>query len=246
MGGIYIQNIKLNVIYDDLNGVEPGYIKSFGFAAIIELENKKILFDAGTKEEVLVENLSKYGLTPSDIDAVILSHNYYDHANGLSGIIKSKDDVPVYVHKYWNNHVRHIGNTIPPNNIKVIQKGRRLEELGKKIYVTNCFQSPDYGGIFEQACYFEAEHAYILLCGCSHPGLNVFLNDRETLGIPVDKPIHIIGGFHDFEFDNDTANQLKPYIQSIVIFHCRRNISTFQSQFKENCSIGIVGKNYFF
>ncbi|MHA1824093.1 MAG: hypothetical protein ACTSXM_09595, partial [Promethearchaeota archaeon] len=60
------------------------------------------------------------------------------------------------------------------------------------------------------------------------------------------KPIHIIGGFHGFEFDNDTAIRLKPYIHSIVIFHCTRNIKTFQSQFEEKCSIGIVGKNYFF
>lgn len=77
--------------------------------------------------------------------------------------------------------------------------------------------------------------------GCSHPGLNVFLNDRRNLGIPEDKPLHIIGGFHDFKFDDEKATLLKPYIRSILIFHCTNNITRFQSQFQEKCAIGIVG-----
>lgn len=241
-----IRKIKLNIIYDDLNGVEIGYKKSFGFAAIIEIENKKIIFDTGTKEEILVNNLTKYGLDPSEIDAVILSHNHYDHTNGLSGIIKNNNNVPVYVHRYWNTPVRYIGENIPNINLNIINKGRKLEEIGKNIYITNCYQSTDYGGIHEQACYFKAEKSNILLCGCTHPGLNVFLNDRKLLGIPTEKPIHIIGGFHNFKFSTETANQLKPYIQSIIICHCTSNIKTFQSQFQEICSIGVVGKSYYF
>ena len=72
-----IQKFKLNIVYDDLNGAEIGYMKSFGFAAIVEIDNKKILFDTGTKEEILVNNLTNYGLDASEIDAVILSHNHY-------------------------------------------------------------------------------------------------------------------------------------------------------------------------
>ena len=241
-----IQNIKIKIIYDDLDGVEPGYLKSFGFAALIEVEGKKILFDAGTKEEILIHNLSIGKILPSEIDAVILSHNHYDHTNGLSSIIKDNNEVPIYVHKYWNNPVRHIGDPVPPTNIKVVQEGRKLDELGIKAYITNCFQSQDYGGIYEQACYIEAQDAFILLCGCSHPGLNVFLNDRVNLGIPDDKLLHIIGGFHGFKFNNERVNQLNPYIRSILIFHCTKNIKTFHSQFQEKCSIGIVGKQYQF
>jgi len=236
-----IQNIKITIIYDDLNGAEKEYIRSFGFAALIEVEGKKLLFDAGTNEEVLMHNLSMCKVLPSEIDAVILSHNHYDHINGLSVIIRDNREVPIYIHKYWNDQVRFIGNSLPPSNIRVVQEGRKLEELGIKVYVTNCFQSQDYGGIYEQACYIETRDAFVLLCGCSHPGLNVFLNDRKNLGIPEDKPLHIIGGFHGFKFDEEKASQLKRYIRSILIFHCTNNITRFQSQFQEKCAIGIVG-----
>jgi 7,8-dihydropterin-6-yl-methyl-4-(beta-D-ribofuranosyl)aminobenzene 5'-phosphate synthase len=241
-----IQKVKINVVYDDLDGVEADFMKSFGFAALIEIEDKKLLFDVGTKEDVLKKNLSALKILPSQIDAVILSHNHYDHANGLSAIMRDNPNIPVYVHKYWNNPVRHIGNPIPPKNIRMIQEGRKLEELGAHIYVTNCYQSQDYGGIYEQACYLEAEDSFILICGCSHPGLNVFLDDRPNLGISPTKPLHIMGGFHSFKFDDDRVNQLNPYVKSIIIFHCTKNIKTFQSQFHEKCSIGSVGTSYNF
>ena len=234
------------MIYDDINGAMPDYIKSFGFAALIEIEGKKILFDAGTKEEVLHRNLSECGISSSEIDAVILSHNHYDHVNGLSAIMKNNTDVPVYVHKFWNNMVKHKGDSIPPNNIRVIQRGRKIHEINKKIYITNCYQSRDYGGIHEQACYLEADDSFILLCGCTHPGLNVFLNDRISLEIPKNTPLHIIGGFHSFKFSSDKVKEINPLIRSIVIFHCTQNIKTFQSQFQAKCSIGIVGKTYLF
>ena len=240
------QKVKINIIYDDLNGVEAGFVKSFGFAALIEIKNKKILFDTGTKEDVLKKNLSVLKILPSQIDAVILSHNHYDHANGLSAVTSNNPEVPVYVHKYWNNPVRHIGAPIPLKNIQMIQEGRKLEEIDPQIYVTNCYQSKDYGGIYEQACYLEADDSFILMCGCSHPGLNVFLDDRINLGISIKKPLHIMGGFHSFKFDDDIVEQLDPYVKSIVIFHCTKNIQIFQSQFHEKCSIGSVGKSYNF
>jgi 7,8-dihydropterin-6-yl-methyl-4-(beta-D-ribofuranosyl)aminobenzene 5'-phosphate synthase len=241
-----IQKAKVKIIYDDLDGAEIGFLKSFGFSALIEIEDKKILFDAGTKEDVLKNNLSASRVSPSQIDAVILSHNHYDHANGLSAITRENLSVPVYVHKYWNNPVRHIGEPVPPKNIRMIQEGKKLDELGAPIYVTNCYQSQDYGGIYEQACYIDAGDSFILVCGCSHPGLNVFLDDRANLDISIKKPLHIMGGFHGFKFDDERVKQLNPYIKSIVIFHCTRNIKTFQSQFHNKCTIGIVGKSYNF
>lgn len=241
-----LEDIKIKIIYDDLNEAESGYLIAFGFAALIEFDEKIVLFDAGTKEDVLKNNLSAAGVLPSEIDAVILSHNHYDHANGLSAVLNGNVNIPVYVHKYWTNPVRHIGNPIPPDNIRTVQNGRKLKEIGAQIYVTNCYQSKDYGGIYEQACYVECNNSLILLCGCSHPGLDVFLDDRKNLGINSYKDLHIMGGFHKFEFDNARAKQLNPSIRSIVIFHCTKNITTFQSQFQGKCSIGTIGKTYHF
>ncbi|MFX1489690.1 MAG: MBL fold metallo-hydrolase [Promethearchaeota archaeon] len=234
--------INLTILVDDLNGAELGYIKSFGFSILIETHQRKVLFDTDTKEKVLLANLTKYGTDPSSLDAVILSHNHYDHTNGLSGLLRINEDLPVYVHKYWEKKVKHIGDSIPLKNKIVIENGRKLSELGKEFYITNAYQSPDYGGIYEQACYVQTKDSFLLICGCSHPGLLCFLNDREFLKIPINSFLHIIGGFHSFTFDIETVHLLDSYIRSVIVCHCTKNVDVYRNQFKNKFTLGTVGK----
>lgn len=237
-----MKEIKLTIIVDDLNGAEPGFIKDFGFSLLIEINNQKVLFDTGTKEDVLIKNLINYGIKPSSIDSVILTHNHYDHTNGLSGILKYNEDVSVYVHKYWKKPVRQKGDAIPSKNMIFVEKGGLFKELGERIYITNAYMSSDYGGIYEQGCYIRTKDSFILICGCCHPGLNNFLKDREFLGIPDKSPLHIIGGFHGFKFEDENAHFLNLYIRSVVLCHCTKNIKVFKGQFREKCIIGTVGR----
>lgn len=239
---IVMENIKLTIIVDDLNGAETGYLKSFGFSLLIELDHRKILFDTGTKEEILIKNLTNYGINPSEINMVILSHNHYDHTNGLSGILKSNPDLSVYIHKYWKKPVKKIGDPIPSKNMIFVEKGGIFKELGEIIYITNAYMSSDYGGIYEQGCYIRTKDSFILICGCCHPGLNNFLKDREFLGIPDKSPLHIIGGFHGFKFEDETADLLYPQIYSVILCHCTKNVKAYKGQFREKCFIGTVGR----
>jgi len=241
-----MQAVKLTIIVDDLNGAEPGYIKSFGFSLLIELDHQKILFDTGTKEDVLLKNLINYGISAPEINTVILSHNHYDHTNGLSGILKYNPDVPVYVHKYWKKPVKKIGDSLPHKNMIFVEKGGVIKEIANQIYITNAYMSPDYGGIYEQACYIKTKDSFILISGCCHPGLNYFLNDRELIGIPDNKPLHLIGGFHGFKFSDEDVNILKPYIYSVNLCHCTKNIKVFKTQFREKCYLGVIGKTMTF
>ncbi len=175
-----------------------------------------------------------------------MSHNHYDHTDGLPGILNYNKDLPVYIHQYWDKPVSFIGKVIPHQNRYIIKKGRNLTELDEDIYVTNVFKSQDYGGIHEQAFYIRSNDSYILICGCCHPGLIRFLNDRENLRIPTDTPLHLIGGFHGFKFGTNEVKELNPYIYSVVLCHCTMNVEIYKKQFGEKCSMGIVGETLSF
>lgn len=238
--------VKITIMVDDLNCAKEGYILSYGFAALIEVNDKIILFDSGSKVRPLISNLNKYGLNPSSIDLTILSHNHFDHTDGLPGILKQNKDMPVYVHKQWNIPVSYKGIPIPPKNMVINQNARECVEIVNGLFLTNSYLSSDYGGIHEHAAYIQYENSVILICGCCHPGLNTFLYDRQILEIPLEKPLHIIGGMHSFKFSLQKAIDLNPIIKTITLFHCTENIKIFQEQFKNKCQIGIVGKTMAF
>ena len=241
-----MSQVKITVLIDDLNGAIPNFTLSYGFAALIEVESKTILFDTGTNVNPLLKNLGTYGIRANEVDAVILSHNHYDHTDGLPGILNENHEIPVFVHKDWDNPISFKGFQVPINNKVKIQNGGQIKELSPNIYLTNSYYSADYGGVYEHACYIKASDSYILLCGCCHPGLNLFLQDRIGLGISENSNLHIIGGMHGFKFNQQDAINLLPILKSITLFHCTMNVKTFREQFGGICEIGVVGKSLVF
>ena len=55
----------------------------WGFAALVEVDGRKILFDTGAHEDTVQRNLRELKLDLSDVELVILSHNHDDHTTGL-------------------------------------------------------------------------------------------------------------------------------------------------------------------
>jgi 7,8-dihydropterin-6-yl-methyl-4-(beta-D-ribofuranosyl)aminobenzene 5'-phosphate synthase len=55
----------------------------WGFAALVEVDGRRILFDTGANDDTVIRNLKVLGLDLSDVETVILSHNHADHTTGL-------------------------------------------------------------------------------------------------------------------------------------------------------------------
>src|SRR5207245_10473124 len=59
------------------------FIGEWGFAALVESNGRRILFDTGAKTDTVFENAKKLALDLSGITDVILSHLKDDHTGGL-------------------------------------------------------------------------------------------------------------------------------------------------------------------
>lgn len=55
----------------------------WGFAALVEVDGRRILFDTGANDDTVQRNLKALKLDLSDVEVVILSHNHDDHTTGL-------------------------------------------------------------------------------------------------------------------------------------------------------------------
>ena len=58
-------------------------IGEWGYAALIEVDGRKILFDSGNRPDTVLRNARELGLDLSEVEDVILSHNHGDHTGGL-------------------------------------------------------------------------------------------------------------------------------------------------------------------
>ena len=75
-----------------------------GFSMLVTVSraghDHHLLFDAGMTPDGLSGNMRRLGLSPSDIELVVLSHGHSDHVTGLDGFIRTvgPSNVPLVVH----------------------------------------------------------------------------------------------------------------------------------------------------
>ena len=69
---------------------------SKGNSCYVETPQTKILIDLGTTSSYVVNELSKLGVNPTDIDAILVTHIHVDHIAGLKTFIKKYNPV-IYV-----------------------------------------------------------------------------------------------------------------------------------------------------
>jgi 7,8-dihydropterin-6-yl-methyl-4-(beta-D-ribofuranosyl)aminobenzene 5'-phosphate synthase len=75
-----------------------------GFSAMIGVSSggraRRVLFDTGMTPSGLVENLRRLGLSPKDIEAIVLSHGHFDHTTGMDGLVRAlgRPNLPVFLH----------------------------------------------------------------------------------------------------------------------------------------------------
>ncbi len=55
----------------------------WGFAALVEADGRRILFDTGNYSETVLQNATELGIDLSTVTDVVLSHHHADHTGGL-------------------------------------------------------------------------------------------------------------------------------------------------------------------
>lgn len=74
-------NVQVRILSTMLAG--NAGIGEWGFAALVEVDGRRILFDTGARPDTVYENARELKIDLSSITDVILSHNHQDHTGGL-------------------------------------------------------------------------------------------------------------------------------------------------------------------
>ncbi|HUZ51200.1 MAG TPA: MBL fold metallo-hydrolase [Streptosporangiaceae bacterium] len=82
-------------------------IAEHGFSLLVTVTKAgrahRILFDAGTSPDGVVENMRRLDVDPGSIEAIVCSHGHFDHTTGLDGLIRAVGQVnmPVLIHPHF-------------------------------------------------------------------------------------------------------------------------------------------------
>ena len=181
-----ISFVKLVVLVDNYpNPQRPDLQTAWGVSIYVETPSARILFDTGPDPEVLKHNAEVLGIDLSKIDAVVISHEHFDHVGGLPLIAKLRPGLPVYIpapSSYLVSYVKRLG--LEPRPVD------KTIEIAPGVYVLK----PLYGPPWEDALAIKTGRGIVLLVGCSHPGItNIVEEAMRELGNRV---YMVIGGFH--------------------------------------------------
>jgi 7,8-dihydropterin-6-yl-methyl-4-(beta-D-ribofuranosyl)aminobenzene 5'-phosphate synthase len=91
-----IKDFKITILSTILFDFHTG---GWGFSAMIEVDGERILFDAGSRENTVVQNAKELNINLDNLDNIYLSHNHKDHTGGLITLKKE------YPNSFKNAHV---------------------------------------------------------------------------------------------------------------------------------------------
>lgn len=97
---------------------------SSGNASLIKNGSTTILIDCGLSGKKLTDILNSIGISCSEINALLITHEHIDHTTG-AGVISRRFNIPVYATEK-THECMNIG-TIQEHNIKIISKNSDFE-----------------------------------------------------------------------------------------------------------------------
>jgi len=210
---------RITILYDAF-GKPSALEKDWGFAALVEYEGKRILFDTGDNPDIFARNVRAKGIDLSRIDFVVMSHRHGDHMGGLEHLLGAHPGVKIYAprenfgvfgfslpstfyrkdeslpseQRYYDGApppVMKFGSAWSKANFELIEKTTEISPGIHLIAIVS--DRPTTLELRELSLAIDTPDGIVLLVGCSHPGIDRIVEAAAA----IDKRIRFIaGGFH--------------------------------------------------
>lgn len=209
---------RITILFDAF-GKMPSLDQDWGFAALVEHDGKRILFDTGNNADIFAHNTSTLKIDLKRLDFVVISHRHGDHTDGLRHLLKINPTVKIYVPddeyfggttpqaffrrpepslpaemRYFNGATpKEIPHGTPWGKARFIRVDSAMEVMPGVRLVRNIAQTGAFGETPEISLAIDTKAGQVLVVGCSHPGIEPILASVHA----KEKPVHlIVGGLH--------------------------------------------------
>lgn len=240
---------QITVLYDAF-GRDAALQKDWGYAAFIELNGKRVLFDTGNNPDVLARNAAARQVDLTKLDFVVMSHRHGDHMGGMPHLLCVNPEVLIYAPKegfgvyggdlpgtfyrrddslpleqrYYDGQppaVMRFGAAWPQARITLVDEPVEVAPGFHLISLVS--ERPGTLELRELSLAIETPEGMVLVVGCSHTGLDNILKASTAIRPGVR---FLVGGFHFVVANDDEIEELitllrdKYQVAAIAPGHC--------------------------
>lgn len=193
------------------------WIRRWGLSFLVDDD---ILFDAFGDARVLMGNLRRFKVDVGQIRQVVVSHEHWDHVEGLRPLLAQRPGIKVYL--------PHHADRVLKDNIRAW--GGDVVEVGGAVRLKDGVHvSGEIVGRYadkdmaEQALVLETGKGLVVVAGCAHPGIVTIV---QGISQAFSKPVYgVIGGFHlknrtTEEIGVEAARLQAAGVDMVVPLHC--------------------------
>lgn len=210
---------RITVLYDAFGG-PAGTVRDWGFAALVEFDGRRILFDTGNDAGAFEQNVRALDVDLSRLDFVVLSHRHGDHVGGLAYLLQRNPRVRIYApaerfgifggavattllrpDASLPDSMRYFAGK-PPTSIRtgsawpaadVVTVDTAVQPVPGVRIVSTTSTSPGTLELHELSLVLTTPQGLVVVVGCSHPGIDTILRAAT----PAGEHVHdIVGGLH--------------------------------------------------
>lgn len=210
---------RITILYDAF-GRDAKMQKDWGFAALIEIGGKRILFDTGDNAAIFAHNVKAAHVDLGKLDFVVLSHRHADHMAGLGEVLKAYPKAKIYAPRegfgiygsslpstfyrkdeslppemrYYDGkppEIMQFGTAWAGANFSLVDK---TTEIVPGVWlIAQVSDAPGTRELRELSLAIRTPEGIVLVVGCSHPGIENIVAESAR----IDPRIHlVVGGFH--------------------------------------------------
>ena len=131
-------NVKITTLCENTVGAVDGRLRllaQWGFSALVEVNNEKVLFDTGVGMSTIMNALHLQA-DLRGVRKIVLSHGHIDHTGGLKDVLTYLDSAEVYAHPDGFKSKYRVKKGEKPEYIGMPFKREYLESLGAKFVLS--------------------------------------------------------------------------------------------------------------
>ena len=207
--------MRISIIYDN-TAYDTQLKEDWGFAALIETDNKNILFDTGANGAILLSNMQKLKISPDELNTIFISHAHWDHTGGLKDILAENNNVDLWIPPSFHFH----------GNVKNIHDPETPATISEGVHTTG-----ELEGIEQSLC-VETSKGIVVIVGCAHPDMKNIIHTASRFGTVY----AVIGGMHG------TQPHLLEAPELICPTHCTQHKTEMKNLYPDNFIEGGAGR----